>query len=165
MRKQLKVQFRRRRERKTDYKARRALLESGLPRLVVRKTNKYIITQLVNSREAQDFTVCSANSKELLKFSYDSPSLKNIPAAYFTGFLIGLKAKKKKIKKAVLDIGLQRSTKGSKIYAALKGCKDAGIEISCSNEVLPKEERIKGQHLKKKIDFEKIKKSIEGKNA
>jgi len=164
MKKQRKVQFRRRREKKTDYKARRALLESSLPRVVIRKTNRHILSQVINSKEAQDFVVCSANSKELLEYGYDS-SLKNITAAYLTGLLIGLKAKKKKIKKAIIDIGFQRSTKGSKLYAVLKGCIDAGIEIPHSPEVFPSEGRIKGEHLKKKVDLEKIKKSIVEKNA
>ena len=163
MKKERKVQFRRIREKKTDYKARRALLESSLPRVVIRKTNRHIIAQIVTSREAQDSVVCSANSNELLEYGYAS-SLKNITAAYLTGFLIGLKAKKQKIKKAIIDIGFQRSTKGSKLYAASKGCIDAGMEIPHSAEIFPSEGRIKGEHLKKKVDLEKIKKSIMGKN-
>ena len=39
------------------------------------------------------------------------------------------------------------STKGSKIYAAIKGAKDGGISIPHSEEILPSEERISGQHI------------------
>jgi len=164
MKKQKNIKFRRRIKRKTDYKARRALLEGNIPRLVVRKTNKYIITQIITSKEAQDAVICSANSKELQNYGFDS-SFKNIPAAYLTGYLIGLKAKKQKIKEAILDIGYQISTKGSKIYAALKGFADSGVKINYSEEIIPSEERIKGVHLKKKVDLEKIKKAIGEKNA
>ena len=45
----------------------------------------------------------------------------NIPAAYLTGYLCGLRARKKGIKKAVLDLGLERVVKGSRIFAALAG--------------------------------------------
>lgn len=153
-----KVKFRRRRSGKTDYKARLALLKSGLPRFVARKTNRYIITQVIKSKEAQDAVVCCANSKELLKYGWPF-SLKNIPAAYLTGFLLGIKAKKCKIKNVIFDIGLQRSTKGSRIYAALKGAIDAGLSAKYSEDIMPSEERLKGKHLKnaEKIEEEKNK--------
>jgi len=73
------------------------------------------------------------------------------------------KTKDKKIKKAVLDLGLQSSTKGNKLYAALKGVLDAGIEIPHDTKLFPSEERIKGEHLKdKKVaqDFEKLKNKL-----
>ncbi|MGB9708164.1 MAG: 50S ribosomal protein L18 [Candidatus Pacearchaeota archaeon] len=141
-----RVSFRRRRERKTDYHSRISLLKSRLPRIIIRKTNKYIIMQLVESKEAQDSTIGYANSSELKKLGW-SYSFKNLPAAYLTGFLIAKKSEEK-AKEAVLDIGLQRSTKGSRIYAAIKGAIDGGLKIKCSEEMLPSDERIKGQHLK-----------------
>ena len=64
----------------------------------------------------------------------------------------------------VLDLGLQRSVKGSRIYAALKGVVDAGININCNKKVFPNEERIKGLHTKRKDiekKFEEIKNKIE----
>jgi len=153
------VRVRRRRENKTDYKARIGLLKSDIPRFVVRKTNRYIIAQVIKSREAQDSVMHSVNSKELQSYGYNS-SFKNIPASYLTGFLLGVKARKD-IKKAILDIGLQRSTKGSKLYAALKGFIDSGIEVSHSKEMLPDEKRIKGEHTKKPLNIDDIKKKIE----
>ncbi len=40
-----KVKFRRRREGKTNYYKRREMIKSGLPRLVVRRTNRYVIAR------------------------------------------------------------------------------------------------------------------------
>lgn len=153
--KMIKVDFRRRREGKTDYNFRKKALRTELPRLVVRKTSHYIIAQIVESREAQDVTMVYANSKELDKFGWHY-SHKNIPAAYLTGFLVAQKALKKKIKGAIADIGLQRSTKGGKIYAVIKGCSDNGIKINYSEEIVPDENRIKGAHTKAGQDTEKI---------
>ena len=160
----IKVQYRRRRENKTDYLARKKMLEGNMPRVVIRKTNRYIIAELVESQEAQDKVICSANSKELSNHGWGIQfSIKNIPAAYLTGLLLGKKMKQKNHQNAILDAGLIRSTKGSRIYAALKGVIDAGIEIPHSKEILPSEERIKGAHMKNDIKniFEKTKGEIE----
>ncbi len=143
----VKVTFRRRREGKTDYKSRLALLKAKEPRLVIRKTNKYITAQIVKSKEAQDSTECYIHSKELKKLGWNL-SFKNVSAAYLTGFLIAHKAKKKGIKKAIIDIGFYRSSKGSKLYAVIKGALDYGLEINCNEKVLPNYERIKGTHTK-----------------
>ena len=139
------------------------MLEGDMPRIVIRKTNRYIIAELVISKEAQDKVICSANSKELSNLGWGIKfSIKNIPAAYLTGVLLGKKMKQKNYPKAILDSGLIRSTKGSKIYATLKGVIDAGIEIPHSKEILPSEERIKGAHVKDiKTIFEKTKGEIE----
>ncbi len=150
----VKVRFRRRRESKTNYRKRYILLKSNEARLVIRKTNRYIITQIVKSKEAQDSTLCYVNSKELEKLGW-SFSFKNIPAAYLTGFLIAKKAKEKKIKKVIIDVGLYRSTKGSKLYAVIKGVIDGGLEVSCKEEILPSEERIKGKYTKKSDEINK----------
>lgn len=149
-----KVDFRRRRECKTNYHLRIKLLKAGKPRLVIRKTNKYIIAQIVKSEEAKDFTITYVNSKELKKLGWNY-GFKNLPAAYLTGFLIAKKAEKQKIKEAIVDIGLQRSIKGSRIYAVVKGAIDGGLKIPCSEEMF-NEERIKGKHLKIKDIENKI---------
>ena len=157
------VKFRRRREHKTDYKARLSLLKSGMNRLVVRKTNKYIIMQIIGSKEAQDFILCSANSAELLKHGWpDSAkgSLKSIPAAYLTGYLLGVKIKNQKIEEAISDTGLIRSTKGSRVYAAIKGAIDAGVKVSCSEDIMPVKDRLYGKNMKNPVDVEKIKSAI-----
>lgn len=154
MKKIKKVTFKRRREYKTDYRLRIGLLKAGKPRLVIRKTDRYIIAQIVNSKESQDFTVTYTNSKELEKYDWKS-GFKNLPAAYLTGFLAAKKAEKQKVKEAIVDIGLQRSTKGSRIYAVIKGAIDGGLRVSCPEEMFD-EERIKGGHLKVKDIKQKI---------
>jgi len=156
MKRLIKVQYKRRRQNKTDYSARKTLLESGTTRLVIRKTNRYIIAQIVASKKAQDKVICSAFSKELVKYGLaETFSMKNLPDAYLTGYLCGKKAIKAGIKKAILDIGLIRSTKGNKIYAAVKGAIDSGLDIPCSEEILPKNEKIKIDiKIKEKIDAE-----------
>ncbi len=157
----LTIKLRRRKEQKTDYKARLGLLKGSLPRLVIRKSNRYIVAEIIKSREAQDSVVCYAVSKELKKYGWNI-SLKNIPAAYMTGFLAGTKAKKAGISKAITDIGRQRSTKGGKIYAVVKGAIDAGLDINCSKEIMPSNDRIEGKHLKNK-DTKILMDSVKGK--
>jgi len=141
------VPYRRRREGKTDYHRRKKLLISGLPRLVARKTNKHIIAQIVEASIEGDRVLASAHSSELRKKFGWLGSLKNLPAAYLTGLLCGYRALKRNIKKAILDIGLQTPSKGARVFAVMKGCIDVGIEIPHGEEILPSEERIKGQHI------------------
>lgn len=156
-----RIFFRRRREGKTDFKARKNLLMSGKPRLIIRKTNKYMIAQIVKSDAAQDTVIIGINSKKLTEMGWKG-SFKNIPSAYLTGLLLGKKSIEAGIKEAVLDMGLQRSTKGSRIYAVLKGCVDGGLSVAHSEEILPSEDRITGKHINEKIaaEFEKVKKKI-----
>ena len=165
MARRIKVTFRRRRECKTDYAARIALLKTKLPRIVIRKSNRYIITQIISSKEAQDFVLCAANSAELKDFGWTG-SFKNTGAAYLTGFLIAHIAKQVKhnIKAVIADFGLYRSIKGSKLYAVLKGANDGGLEINFKTELAPTQERIFGKvqperfkEIKEKIKTIKIK--------
>ncbi len=141
-----KVRFRRRREGRTDYKKRLALLKSGLPRMVVRRTNRNIIVQFVRFRPEGDEVIAYAFSKELSKFGWPYGG-KNTPAAYLTGYLAALRAKRSGVDRAILDIGRFPSTRGSRLYAALKGALDAGIELPHSPEILPEESRIRGEHI------------------
>jgi len=140
----MRVAKRRRIENKTDYKARLRLLKSGKPRIVFRKTNRYIIGQYVVSEEARDRVIVGVNSKELLKFGWKGKSLKNLGASYLTGLLLGQKIiESGNQKKAVLDIGLIRSIKGSRVYGFVKGVVEAGVEIKVKKEMFPDEKRIK----------------------
>lgn len=151
-------QQKRKRKGKTNYRARVKLLMSNKPRLVIRKTNTRIITQIVNYDQKGDRVVAAADSSELKKLGWNLGT-KNITAAYLTGLLLGKRAK---IKEAVLDIGLTPSVKGSKIYAALKGAIDSGIKVPCSQNMFPEQKRLSGEHLKKeaKQEIEKIKQKI-----
>ncbi len=141
------VPYRRRREGKTDYHRRKKLVLSDLPRLVARKTNKHIIAQMVEASVEGDRVIASAHSSELRKKYGWLGSLKSLPAAYLTGLICGYRALEKGVKKAVLDIGLQAPSRGARVFAVLKGCLDAGVEIPHGEEILPDEDRIRGQHI------------------
>jgi large subunit ribosomal protein L18 len=137
------VPYRRTRTSRTDYKKRLPLLKSKLPRLVVRRSNKHMLAQLIIYREQGDVVVASAHTRELSKFGWDT-STSNIPAAYLVGLLVGAKAKDKE---AIMDTGLQRTMKGSRIFAVLKGAADGGLKIAFSQEVVPTDDRIAGKHI------------------
>ncbi|MDF1540200.1 MAG: 50S ribosomal protein L18 [Candidatus Thorarchaeota archaeon] len=141
-----RVKFRRRREGKTNYYRRRRLLLSKQPRLVIRKTNTKIIVQVMTAKIPGDVTEASAISSELLKHGWGAAT-NNLPSAYLTGLLAGLRAKSRGVDYAVLDIGLNPPVKGSKIYAAMKGVVDAGIDVPHSPDILPDEDRLSGKHI------------------
>ena len=62
------VAFRRRREGRTDYYQRTKLVVADAPRMVVRRSNRHIIVQLVIAEMDGDKTLVSANSAELEKY-------------------------------------------------------------------------------------------------
>ena len=145
------VPKRRRRESRTDYGARLVMLKSSLPRIVVRKTNKHIIISAVESSEAQDKVISGTTSRVLLENGWDrkyAGSLKSVPAAYLTGLLFAKKAGNGKF---ILDMGMARNVKGSRLFAAAKGLVDGGMQISVGESVLPTEARILGEHLKPEV--------------
>jgi len=90
--------------------------------------------------------LASAHSSELKEFGWKAPC-GNMPAAYLTGLLAGRRAKANGVSKAILDIGLHTRGPGSRMFAAAKGALDAGLDIPHEEKVLPKAERIKGQHV------------------
>ena len=140
------VPLRRRKEGKTDYKARRALVLSGKPRLVARCTLKNVTAQIVVAKPYGDEVLASAHSRELKKkYGWKAPT-GNIPAAYLTGLLCGLKAKTKGVEEAILDIGLIAPTRGAKVFATLSGLIDAGVDVPHTEEKIV-EKRIEGAHI------------------
>jgi large subunit ribosomal protein L18 len=143
------VPYRRRREGKTNYSLRKKIISSGLPRIVVRKTSKHILVQIVKPDVKGDKVVTSAHSSELRKKYGYLGSLGNLPASYLTGLFCGYRAKAKGVKESVLDIGLQIPSKGADVFGVLKGFLDAGVEVPHDERVLPDEERISGQHVAK----------------
>ncbi len=143
------VPYRRRREGKTNYNLRKDLVSSNIPRIVVRKTGKYIITQLIESDVKGDIVVASTHSSELRKKYGYLGSLSNLPSSYLTGLLCGFKILAKNVKEAVLDIGLQTPSKGANIFGVLKGLLDAGVNVPFNEEMLPDEKRIAGTHITK----------------
>ena len=146
MRKSYAVQFKRKRKKITNYRKRLKLIVSGRHRLVVRKSLKYITAQIVEYSPDGDKIVASAHSKELKKHGW-LYSGGNVCASYLTGLLLGKKISKIKINDAILDIGLNPSVKGSRIYALLKGVIDSGVKLSAPQEIFPSQERISGKHI------------------
>jgi large subunit ribosomal protein L5e len=160
--KRFQVKYRRRREGKTDYRARRRLVlqdknkyNSPKYRLVVRITNKDVICQIVYSKIVGDFVLAAAYSHELPRYGL-AAGLTNWAAAYATGLLLARRVLKKlhldsKFRgirkaqgedfnveepdqgprpfKAILDVGLARTTTGARVFAALKGATDGGLNV------------------------------------
>jgi len=160
--KRFQVKYRRRREGKTDYRARKRLVaqdknkyNSPKYRLVVRISNKDIITQIAYAKIEGDIILAAAYSHELKSFGMPA-GLSNYAAAYATGLLLARRVLTKlnladKYKgntkidgndynveeladgphpfRAYLDVGLHRTTTGSKIFAVMKGACDGGIEV------------------------------------
>jgi large subunit ribosomal protein L18 len=161
-----RVAFRRRREGRTDYRSRLALLKSQKARLVVRRTATNVIVQFVAWGQEGDQVAATAVAQELKKLGWEG-SAKNTPAAYLTGLLAGKRAAKAGVEEAVLDIGRHVPTPGSRVFAALKGVLDAGIEVPHGgDDVYPSEERINGSELELESSFNAVKGKIEsGKDA
>jgi large subunit ribosomal protein L18 len=142
------IQYRRKREGRTDYRKRLILLQAGKPRLVVRKSDKHMLAQIIEYNPDGDRVFVQAHSKELAKFGWDYGK-KNLPACYLLGLLIGRKAAAKSIKSCILDIGLQTQVAKSRLYAVLKGAVDSGLDIPHSKEIFPDDKRLKGEHIAK----------------
>jgi len=146
-----RVAFRRRRECRTDYYARRKLLTARETRAVVRRSNKNVTIQFVDFAMEGDVIVASATTKELKAMGWEM-SCSSIPAAYLVGYLAGKRALKAGVEFAVLDIGMQNPKHGGVLFATLKGMVDAGLEVPHSEDVLPEEDRVLGRHIDDKVE-------------
>lgn len=160
MKRKIIVQFRRKREGKTNYRQRLKLLASKTPRLVVRMSLKNVSVQVIEYDPDGDKILSSAHSRELVKMGWKAYR-KNHPACYLVGLLCGIRAKGK-IKKAILDTGMKSSVHGNIIYAAMKGFLDAGVQVPHDAKVLPPADRITGKHTKTANPkmFEEVKEKI-----
>lgn len=132
------VPFRRRKSGRTDYRKRLALVKSGKTRMVVRKSNRNVTVQFVDFSEKGDLTRLTVTGKTLEK-AFGWPSKRNIWTAYLTGLYAGKLAMEKGIKEFVFDMGMNVSTKGNLLFAALKGAADAGLKTNFKEEVVPLE--------------------------
>ncbi|WP_232686225.1 50S ribosomal protein L18 [Halobacterium zhouii] len=141
-----KVPMRRRREVRTDYHQRLRLLKSGKPRLVARKSNKHVTAQLVVTGPNGDETLASAHSGDLAEYGWEAPT-GNLPSAYLTGLLAGKRALDAGAEQAVLDIGLNSATEGSKVFAVQEGVIDAGLDVPHNDSVLADWSRTRGEHI------------------
>jgi large subunit ribosomal protein L5e len=132
-------------------------------RLVARFTNKDIICQIVYSRIQGDIVLASAYSHELPKYGIKL-GLTNYAAAYCTGLLCARRALVKlnldgkyagqtkadgqfflvqelengpRPFKVFLDVGLRRTTTGSRLFAVMKGAVDGGIYVPHNEKRFP----------------------------
>jgi len=126
--------------------------------ITVKISNENTQVQIHKPNLQGDLIVSSAHSRFLLKQGWKG-SRKNLPAAYLTGYLAGKKANSKNVKDAILYCGTSKYTQ--RIAAALKGIKDAGVQVPASEESFPPDNRIQGDHLQVKNDVSKIKSMID----
>jgi large subunit ribosomal protein L5e len=187
------TKYRRRREGKTDYYARKRLISQAKNkynapkyRLVVRFTNRDIITQIVTSEINGDKVFAAAYSHELRAYGIEH-GLTNWAAAYATGLLLARRVLKKlgldgnftgveeadgeytlteaaetddgerRPFKANLDVGLARTSTGARVFGVMKGASDGGILVPHS------ENRFPGFDMEsEELDAETLKKYILG---
>ncbi|XP_057517472.1 60S ribosomal protein L5-like [Amaranthus tricolor] len=164
--KRFQVKFKRRRDGKTDYRARNRLINQdknkyNTPkyRFVVRFTNKDIIAQIIFASIAGDSVLASAYAHELPRYGLEV-GLTNYAAAYCTGLLLARRvlkmlsmdddyegnveatgedfsvepAETRRPFRALLDVGLVRTTTGNRVFGALKGALDGGLDIPHSEK-------------------------------
>ena len=131
------------------------LLVSRGNRVVIRKSLKSVQIQVVEYLPDGDKILISAHSRDLKKYGIEGSI--NLPVAYLTGLLCGVKAVKAGVKSGIVDLGLQRAHSGGKLFAALKGLVDSGFDVPFGAESFPSDERLVGGH----ISNESIKKAFE----
>jgi len=168
--KRYQVKFRRRREGRTDYFARKRLViqdknKYNTPkyRMIVRSSNTDVCCQIAYARLEGDVVICAAYSHELPRYGV-KVGLTNYAAAYCTGLLLARRVLQKfKLDtvyegnsnidgtmfyvedqddgpgafRACLDVGLARTSTGAKVFAALKGAVDGGLDIPHSEKRFP----------------------------
>jgi len=166
--KRFQVKFKRRRECKTDYYARKRLIiqdknkyKTPKYRFVVRFSNKDVTAQIIAADLDHDVTLAAAYSHELPRYGIKT-GLTNYAAAYATGLLLARRVNAKfkldyegntEVKgdlysveanpdgaapfAAVLDVGLRRTTTGARIWGALKGAADGGLQIPHNDRRFP----------------------------
>ncbi|MFW5704480.1 MAG: 50S ribosomal protein L18 [Nanoarchaeota archaeon] len=148
----------------TDYLQRLKLLKSKQTRAVIRASNNNMLVQFVDFAPQGDKILTSVKTNELTKLGY-TLNRGNLVGAYLTGLLAGKKLLAKKFKgDVIVDLGLQQSFYGGRLYATVKGIKDSGVNVRVSEDVFPSEERLSGAHLSAKDAakvIEKVKKSVE----
>lgn len=154
------VAFRRRREGKTNYAKRLALVKSGKPRMVVRRSNAGVVVQFVEFDPKGDRTLLTVTGSQLSKLC-QWPSKRNVWTAYLAGLMAGRMAHKKGVTEFVLDIGMYTPSRGSMLFAALKGAADAGLKASFDKEKVP-EDKLANPPEKIKAAFSQARSKIAG---
>lgn len=188
--KRYQTKFRRRREGKTDYRARKRLVvqakdkyNSPRFRFVVRFSNQNVSCQVIFADITKDNVLCSAHSSELTNFGVPVGH-KNYAAAYCTGLLCAKRlltsmkftdeddeertmaelyegaacdGKIRSVKygrrtlyvedleweterrpfRCNLDVGIKATTLGARVFGALKGASDGGLDIPHNYKKFP----------------------------
>ena len=143
-----RLRFKRRRNGKTDYRRRLRMLRGGAPRAIVRVSNTQVVCQLAQFDSDGDRIVASVSGKNLANYGWPAgASTKSVPACYVAGYALGKFAISAGHDSAILDIGLAASSSGSRIFAALKGMVDAGLDVPHGEDVLPSDDRVNGTHI------------------
>jgi large subunit ribosomal protein L18 len=129
-------------------------------------TNTQVICQLVGYEMDGDKILATSSGSNLVS-DYKWPkkaSRKSVPACYLAGLVLAKQATAAGHDSAVLDIGLAAASKGNRVFAALKGMVDGGLEIPHGEDILPDEERLSGSHISDKMSksVAASKKAIEG---
>ena len=142
------VPFRRKREGKTHYKKRLKVLLSNKYRLVVRKSLRNLQASIIKYNAKGDKVLFTVSTMSLSKFGWKG-NTGNLPSAYLVGLIAGRKAIANGIKDVILDVGLNKTVKGSRLYAALTGAIDSGLNIPFDAGILPTKDRFSGEHIVK----------------
>ena len=132
------------RDDKTNYRKRAAILIGRHSFVTVKVSDQNVAAQVLKPTPTGDIVIASAHSRELEKQGWKG-ALNNLPACYLTGMLMARKALAKGVKDAVLYIGKDHFT--SRVAACMKGIVDGGVTMPVSEESLPEQERISGQHI------------------
>jgi large subunit ribosomal protein L18 len=132
------------RDDKTNYRRRAALLIGRHSFVTVKVSDQNVAAQVLKPTPTGDVVIASTHSRELEKQGWKG-GLNNLPACYLTGMLVAKKALEKGVKNAVLYIGKDHFT--SRVAACMKGIVDGGVSMPVSEESLPDQERITGQHI------------------
>jgi large subunit ribosomal protein L18 len=109
-------------------------------------SNQHVRAQLITPGPQGDETHVSASSEDLADYGWEAPT-GNLPSAYLTGYLVGLRARETGLDEAVLDIGLNTATPGNKVFAVQEGAIDAGLDIPHNESVLADWSRNRGEHI------------------
>jgi len=143
-----RLRFKRRRNGKTDYRRRLRMLRGGAPRAIVRVSNTQVVCQLAQFDPEGDRIVASFSGNNLAAYGWPGEaSTKSVPACYVAGYALGKSALSAGHDSAILDIGLASSSPGNRIFAALKGMIDAGLDVPYGDGVLPSDDRVNGAHI------------------
>ncbi len=153
-----RVQYRRRLSGKTNYENRLALVKSGQTRMVIRRSNSHVLVQFVDFADVGDKTISSFTSGQLIKL-HKFPAKRNSWSAYLVGLAAASAAKKKGVKSFVLDLGMYTPSKGSMLFAALKGAIDAGLTGPLPEDKIPSE-KLSNPPESIKSSFESLKKKL-----